>query len=184
MPHVVRLDLATRAERTLLDNAFAPSLSREGRTMVYAIPDHGLNVADADGQHARPLVPPGMFPGLSFPRIAPDGSSVVFSSAEPLTTTRALETPFFDAVVAWLAPRRAEAHGVPMDLWRVDAASGTRARITTIGADDPYPSWSADGRAVLFLATGGLYRVDPDGTHLEQIGPGVTLGQVDARAKR
>ena len=185
MPHVVHLDLATRAERTLLENAFSPSLSRDGRTMVYAIPDHGLNVADADGQYVRPLVPPGLYPGLSYPRIAPDGSTVVFSSAEPLTTTRALDPPsLLDAFVAWFAPRRAEAHGVPMDLWRVEVASGTRARVTNIGADDPYPSWSADGRAVLFLATGGLYRVEPDGTHLEQIGPGVTLGQVDARAKR
>jgi hypothetical protein len=63
----------------------------------------------------------------------------------------------------YVSPRRgvAWAHGLPMDIWIVNADGSGLQQLTEIGEDDPIPAWSPDGRWIVFTAAGGLYLLDP-----------------------
>ena len=184
--HLKRVDLATKQETTVLEGAFTPSLSRDGKRMAF-MREEGLFIANADGTTSTQLVPRGRFQTLYFPRISPDGTSVVFSASAAAPATR--EVPRArprEGILTRLAarlvdPRVAAAHGVPMDVWRVDVATKALTQLTTLAEDDPFPAWSADGKRLIVFATGGLYEVASDGSNTKTIGPGTFGGHVDAR---
>jgi len=85
---IVEHDLATGAERTLLDCKLGPrsrfDLSRDGRHLVFSAPSRpqhpvGLWVVELDRGTPRPLTAPQ--PGMGddfYPRFSPDGSHIAF----------------------------------------------------------------------------------------------------------
>jgi Tol biopolymer transport system component len=184
--HLRRIDLATKEETTIVEGAFSPSYSRDGKRLAF-MKDEGLFVASGDGKDARLLVPARQFQTLYFPRISPDGSAIAFAASEPLPGARDL-TPrrpgrLLDRLAAlFFLPQPAEAHGVPMDIWRVDTSTQALTRVTKISEDDPQPAWSPDGKTLVIYATGGLYRVPADATAATDpklLGPGTFGGQLD-----
>jgi Tol biopolymer transport system component len=58
----------------------------------------------------------------------------------------------------WL--NTASAHGLPWDLWLVNLDGTKFERLTQIGADSPYPTWSPDGKFVAFMDFTGMYVVN------------------------
>jgi Tol biopolymer transport system component len=188
--HLRRIDIATKAETNILDGAFTPSFSRDGKRMAF-MKDEGLFVAGAEAKNATLLIPKGQFGSVYFPRISPDGASVAFSASPPTTSARPMwpqRPPAAPASVLkrlaslFFAPRTAEAHGVPMDVWRIDASTKALTQLTKFFEDEPQPAWSADGKLLVVHATGGLYEVAADGSSVggaKTIGPGAFGGLVD-----
>ena len=180
--HLRRVDIATKQETTVIEGAFAPSMSRDGGRMAFMRED-GLFVAKGDGTGATQLVPRGRFQTLYFPRISPDGASVAFSASAPAPAARARPPAGIleRFAAALFFPTAAEAHGIPMDIWRVDTSTKAMTQLTHFAEDDPYPAWSADGTRLIVFAAGGLYEVAADGSSTQTLAPGAFGGQVDAR---
>lgn len=124
------------------------SFDRTGSKIVFARPsrndpnDWDIWVADADGRHARDLLPLG---GVQdFPEWSPDGNRIVFTS--------------------W--------NGANADVFVANADGSGVANLTSGSVDrDTSQGWTPDGH-VLFLSnrshTGGtfLYFMDPDGQNV------------------
>ena len=193
---VARLPLDGGARQTLAPSAAFPSLSRDGKRLAFVsatLSGQALVVSDPDGKNARTVVPQGQLDGISYPRLSPDGKSVVFSAIAPMlpipTTTpppgRAAPTPATrsdagsrlltarrDATAALLGalrPRSVQAHGLPMDLYLVGADGSGLRRVTQLGEDDPAGVWSPDGRRLAIRAGGGMYVLNADGSALTSV---------------
>jgi hypothetical protein len=54
-------------------------------------------------------------------------------------------------------------------------------RITTLNEDQPWATWSGDGRFILLQGLSGRYIMRPDGSDLRRINEGTTHAQVDWR---
>ncbi len=83
---LIRIDLRTAERRILLTDGADPTLSPDGRTLVYVhLKDgqgDGLWTANADGTGARPLIKGrDTFWYLQTPRFSPSGTHVAFSAA-------------------------------------------------------------------------------------------------------
>ncbi len=133
-----------------------------------------LWVAGADGGGAVAVVSlrPEM-PAILGPRIAPDGGTVAFAVLSP----QAAVPGRTGAAGAGLNA----AHGLPMEVWRVDVATRTLTRLTNFKEDEPYPAWTGDGTMLIALGAGSLYEIRPDSSQVRRIGQGSFGGQADVR---
>jgi len=139
---VWRLDLADGAARRVVDDAFHPDPSPDGRRIVVEADWSGtrrLWLVDARGANREQLTTDSSEAMAHLaPRFSPDGTRVVFQSREWTTT----------------------------DIRTIDLASRRQTAITGDSEPDYYPGWSADGRSVLFSSyrSGGinLWRVRLD----------------------
>ena len=185
---IERLDIAGGTRTTMVEGGLLPSVSRDGTRMAYRTQDDtgkgGVWVAALDGSGTRQVVELGSkFQAILGPRISPDGTAIAFSAfasqaAEPGPKTGG---GGLRAALRNLRLRAAAAHGLPMEVWRVTVAHQAVTRLTSFGEDDPYPAWSADGKRLVVIATGGLYEVNADGSNLRKIGMGAFDGKVDVK---
>lgn len=103
----------------------AVTLARNG-TLLYTHPvDGNAPVLVDTSGHARPLVP-GVRGSFMNPRLSPDGRQLAIQGTSPQGT----------------------------DVWVYDLASRASRRLTTSGAAIG-PTWTPDGRRVVFLSTSG-----------------------------
>jgi Tol biopolymer transport system component len=101
---------------------------------------------------------------------SPDGKQIVYRANHP--TTPADVKAYTDLLGQRLVrPNK-------MDLWLMDADGGNQRQITHLGAASFGPSWSADGRKIIFssnhhtnprLGNFDLFLINPDGSGLEQV---------------
>lgn len=190
---ITRLELASGREQPIAEGGFMPSLSRDGKRLAYLrLRDlySELVVANGDGSTPRVLIPANAFAAIMFPRIAPDGAAIVFAAANPRSQSREFRGgSLLDRALAWLRPasvyaesaHAAGAHGIPMDIWRIDLPSGQPKAIALLAEDEPMPVWSADGKSLVVFATAGLYRMSADGSNVLRLGDGVFGGQIGLR---
>lgn len=164
---VERLEIASGARTVIAVDADLPALSRDGKqlTFIKIPPDSpeppSLWVADANGANARQLVPGGTFQALWAPRFSLDGQQIIFAAASGTPAQPRLTIKPPRAVGALLPePPPVAAHGVPMDFWLVDVASGKLELLISLGADDPYVAWSPDGKQLAYLSVEGLYLIN------------------------
>jgi len=73
------------------------------------------------------------------------------------------------------------AHGLPMDVFVVDADGGNLRRLTRLRADDPAPAWSPAGDRIAVLAAEGIYLVGVDGGDVEVLERPGGSGTIDWR---
>ncbi len=159
----------------VIDNAGEGALSPDGKSIVYLQIDFGtgtssLWVANIDGSNPKQLVDSGTFLAMIGARFSPDSHSVVFAASGPpkkkLAGYQSLLVPPPDAgpclvgIGSLCVLDRAEANGLPWDLWMANVDGSKFDRLTNIGADSPVPAWSRDGKYVSFFDTTGLYLVD------------------------
>ena len=123
-------DEPARRRLTVGLRALAPSLSPDGRHIVFTVNDAGttrLEIADVDPEgklgHRRTLVKQQHLEQAYTPVFSPDGRRVAYST----WTTGGLR-----------------------DVWVVDLASGSVDRITHDRAFDANPCWSPDGQRLYF----------------------------------
>jgi Tol biopolymer transport system component len=182
-----RVDVTSGQRTTLLGDALYPSVSRDGSRMAYMTQDTsgkvGLWVAALDGSGAKQVLETGAkLVAIMYPRISPDGATIAFAAVE----TQAAQPVrrgggLIAAVRGLLLPRTAAAHGVPMDVWRLNVADGTTARLTNFAEDEPFPAWSPDGRMLTVIGGNGMYELQADGANIKKIGQGAFGGQLDVR---
>jgi Tol biopolymer transport system component len=188
---VRRLDLATGAATTLLDNAAQASLSWDGKQIVYVTYPSGdlsvtaLAMANIDGSGAHAILP-GLtgFQSYFEPHLSPDGKRLVFAAiggpvgqapAPAASGPRALLNSL--ARLARAAP--AAADGSPYEVWVVNLDGSGLHPVANLREDLPYPVWSADGKQILFLGASALYLAQADGSGVRRIDRGVPHGQID-----
>ena len=184
---VARVTPGVAQRQTLIPNGAFPALSADGRQLacvVTARDGSALVLATADGKSQRTLIAPGQHEGLASPRFSPDGKQIVFSAIAPMApipTVTPVRRSGLDGLGALLAPRAAEAHGLPMDVFVVSVDGGPARRLTQLGEDSPTVAWSPDGKRIVILAGGGIYVMNGDGSEFTNVDSKGGHGSIDWR---
>jgi Tol biopolymer transport system component len=152
-------------------------LSPDGRKIVFTSLKNGdldIYVMNVDGSEVRQLTRQIGYDGG--PWWSPDGKQIVYRANHPSTPAE------LKAYTDLLAQRLVRPN--KMDLWLMDADGSNQRQITHLGAASFGPSWTADGKRIVFssnhhteprLGNFDLFLVNPDGTGLEQVTTGTTF---------
>lgn len=176
-----RVAVTGGAPTKILDDGRIAAISPDGAKIAFRRLDlktfgSSLWVANSDGGEAKQLVGIDAFVDISAARFTPDSQGIVFAgSGEPKKKLPGLayRAPHTDdcyfALWFFCAVERADAHGLPSDLYYVDLAATKFERLTRAGADSPFPAWSPDGRYLGFLSEIGIFAVDRQTKELFQV---------------
>lgn len=167
------------------------SVSPDGKKTVFLRLDpktytSSMWIANIDGTDAKQLLASGAFAALLGARFSPDSRAIVFAASGPpnqkLPGARASADDACVVSFAFLCLlERADAHGLPWDLWIVDVESVKFERLTEIGADSPVPVWSPDGKFIVFFDATGIYAVNRATKTISQISSSHGYGGFDWR---
>lgn len=147
---LMRLTLATgkveMVHKAATTSEFEPTFSADGRTFAYlklrGILSVGLVIRGAAEAEVKP---PDGFAGLRTPAVSPDGSRVLFSSAE----------------------------GGRQQLYVVDAQGKDRKALTDSGGINNAPCFSPDGKKIVFSSTRDgnyeIYDMNADGSNVRRL---------------
>jgi Tol biopolymer transport system component len=172
-----------------VENAFAPSVSADGRLLAYLRVESAgtsLWLRDLATGTDAVVIAAGAIHGTVVPALAPDGGSIVFAangsiSAQPVVP--ACAPPLVPPVVGpqgWLLePRVALAHGVPKEIWQIGADGTNLRKLTSLCLDDPVVTWSPDGAWLAAYGGTGLLLVRSDGTSPIPVWTDGSYGGVD-----
>ncbi len=152
-------------------------LSPDGRKIVYTSLKNGdldIYVMNIDGSGVAQLTHQIGYDGG--PWWSPDGKSIVYRATHP---SSADELASYKSLLAQRLVRPNK-----MDLWIMDADGGNQRQITHLGAASFGPSWTSDGKQIIFssnhhtdpkLGNFDLFLINPDGTGLEQVTTAATF---------
>jgi Tol biopolymer transport system component len=146
-------------------------LSPDGRKIVFTSLKGGdldIYVMNVDGSGLRQLTHQVGYDGGAW--WSPDGKQIVYRANHPATPAE--QKAYSDLLAQRLVrPNK-------MDLWLMDADGGNQRQITHLGAASFGPSWTPDGKRIVFssnhhtdpkLGNFDLFLIKPDGTGLEQV---------------
>jgi TolB protein len=204
---LVAVATTTGTERVLVDDPgvnFRPAFSPNGNWIVYV---HGPRTANngpfdlwlmrADGSSRHALTASG---DVTQPSWSPDGSSIVVNRGSSLAivsvtdgTIRPLPPPPVgaDYTPSWSPGTRivfsSTRDGGGKQIYVMDPDGSNVQRLVRDGAEDKYPSWSPDGRRIIYsrstvpcTTTGGecsltqlggfeIFEMNADGSHQQQL---------------
>jgi Tol biopolymer transport system component len=183
------------APHRVLQDAREAIVSPDGKKIVYSVLDYqtysaGLWIANLDGSGRKQLLASGVFAAVYGPRFSPDMQTIVFAESGPankkLPGAYAFVPPTEEAACAvtlgfFCFAEKAEAHGLPWDLWQVNLDGTKFERLTNLGADSPVPAWSADGRQIAFYDATGIYILDLGTKKIYQVSDSRGYGGFDWR---
>ena len=136
-----------------------PAVGDNSAALEYAeFADRSVQVTTANWGGST-LVLQGSNDGVTwFTLTDPQGNPIKASAPSPL-----------DRLLGLFEPPTAEAHGLPWDLWTVNADGTGLRRLTTFYEDLPMAVFSPDGKQLAVMALGGIYLMDADGSRLRRI---------------
>jgi TolB protein len=167
-----------------------PAWSPDGKRVAFASRREGRShifVMDADGSHTRRLTSGKHEDGQ--PAWSPDGRWIAFErdqmlylvspdGGEPRRVTRSLggeeRDPAWSPSGEWIAYVRRLPGFTTREIWRVHPDGKGNRRVTELNASAYTPSWSRDGRTIVFSSNAEseryqLYRVRADGNGLRRL---------------
>lgn len=156
---VERLNLRTNERVRLLKDAADPTISADGKTIVFIHLTNGqadgIWSSDSDGGGAKPLLKDSFF-FIQTPRFSPVGDELVFcgaghNAAPVIPGGGAVRAPAQDSRRAHLAHL-----GIPSELFALKR-DGTGLRSLAQSGDDTVPSWSRDGSRIAYISTGAFF---------------------------
>ncbi len=189
MDGTVRIERARTdgsGREVVVEGGHSPWVSPDGQWLVYlttageegadrkggasAAPTQDLWVASIQGTGPKRLLGQPDFQLLAAPRFAPDSQRIAFVAVPAIALPPAGRTDrSIGQFLARMGPGTAYAHGVPWDLWLVNADGSGLRRLTDLEEDSPVPAWSPDGRWIALSGELGLYLVDAEGKQVHRL---------------
>lgn len=165
---IVRAPLAGSNPATIVEDAQTPAASPDGKYLAYLTTDQQgvtrkLWIADAQGRGGRELLADKGFTYVRAPHFSRDGSYLAFGGVGGPPDAGPAQARQARPAEGLLGVGRAEAHGIPWEIWVVRPDGSDLRRLTHLQEDSPVPTWSPDGRWIAFSAEVGLYLVDAHG---------------------
>jgi Tol biopolymer transport system component len=173
------LELATGRETKLIEDAFNPAYSPNGRRIAFDAPWAGARriwIADAGGRNPRQVTSDSSEAVVhTTPRWSPDGTKLAFRRVEKIKSdidvvdlssqamTRVTNDNVPDMDPVWAPDGRhiyfASFRGGGLNLWRIGVGTsgeptGTPEQLTTGAGDDVEPTVAPDGSRVAFAVRG------------------------------
>lgn len=175
---IERLDVKTGKSVRFIDSAVDPSVSRDGKWVVYvgvdpATQEEALLLASLDLSVKRTLVAAsGKLALFSSQVFSPDGSKVAFAAIDlEQLQPGGLSAPGRLGVYA--AP-----HPFAGDVWVVNADGSGLKRLAEIAENMPSLTWSGDGSTVYALGGGAWWKIDAATGLAEQMAAGIPQAQI------
>lgn len=181
---IERVALDGTGRISVLPDADSVTVSASGEWLAYVKTDpetyaRELWVARTDGSGQRKIAGEPEFTSLALPRFAPVGEQIVFGAVGGPGGAWRMESDVRVTFRDLFGVGTAHAHGVPWDLWTINADGTGLRRLTRLAEDSPWPAWSPDGNWIAFAAEHGLYLVDPAGQEVRFLAEEWVTGGID-----
>ena len=186
------------AWKVILDNGYQPAFSPDEKKLVFlrANPTTfftSLWIANANGTGSQRLVAEDIFLEVAGPHFSADGQWIVFTGSGPPSKPLPAsdQPPLLDNparsqsgnCALWLLVgclvSRANANGLPWELWLVSVDGKHFKQLTTLQLDSPWPAFSRSGRYVGFMTFAGTYEYDRDSGKVIQLSSEGGHGVID-----
>jgi len=162
---IERIDLRTNQRTRILTNGADPTISPDGKTLVYIhLKDSQVDTlwrADIDGSNAGPLFKTAdKFWYMQAPRFSPRGCEIVFSGAGHTVSGTGGGAPYaVRQPTGGHSGARTFHLSVPSELFMVPC-DGSSVRSVGQTGDDVVPAWSPDGGRISYVGSGGFFVLD------------------------
>lgn len=185
-----RFDVETGERTRVVEDVLAFDVSPDGEQLVYArlLPQTGETLtsaaigADSVSDEEELVGLDQLLAPFGYPRFSPDGSQVAFASADQTGARRRSGVELVSLSRGdggrFDVERAAMADGLPQDIWTVDAAGGTAARVADLKEDLPSLTWDGSGTHIFVIGVSGLYDVDLKTGAVTVIGEGAYHTQI------